>query len=299
MSIFARALSGAAQGVAQVTNKWIDEELTQQRAQFMAELQRSNASAMRGDQAAFEDQRAPVRLAQEQARALAMGQTAAEVETANLSNPELNAARRTRADEDTSAATQREIDAAVKKASDPNLTRLEREAAQRKLEDLQKEQRIKGNEAIRVSNATRQREGGPDVMAKVAQIEKVLGRPLNEQERLAMVGLASKPKDTPLGEETVETTSKDGLTVTKRKMPIMAGAQPQGQQAPYPDGTKLRGPDGKMYVVKGGVPTLADTAAPDVPRRQPAPELPPPPSMLDPVQHMNYMRKYGSNPQQR
>ena len=61
MSLFKRALGGIGRAGGQLSNRYIDENLAMQRAQFMADLQRSTASGMREDQEAFDAKVAPAR----------------------------------------------------------------------------------------------------------------------------------------------------------------------------------------------------------------------------------------------
>ena len=214
MSLFARALSGAAQGVAQVTNKWIDEDIAQQRAQFIAELQRTTATNIRNDQAAFDDARAPVLQERELGRAKALARTQREIELEALNDKPLQDAKTARADADADAEIRRKL-----------------RAGEKLLPFEQK--RAKALAEADAGTRAKYREAPPDVLQKVAQIEKVLGRSLNEQEKLAMMGLAAKGRDPETGYETVkETTMTDtGQREVTRKVPIMAGSAPQGQQA--------------------------------------------------------------------
>lgn len=48
-SAFGRALAGGGEAAAKLTNKWIDEDLAQQRAQAIADIQRNSAKATRAD----------------------------------------------------------------------------------------------------------------------------------------------------------------------------------------------------------------------------------------------------------
>lgn len=279
MSLFARALSGAAQGVAQVTNKWIDEDIAQQRAQFIAELQRTTATNIRNDDAAFRDKRAPIERDNMRQDVLAKGDAARQAELAGLQDAPLQEARRANADAEADAEIQRKL------------------RAGEKLLPFEQKRATVLAEADAGTRA-KYREKAPDMMERARQFRELMGREPTEQEKLTMAGFAAKGRDPETGYETVEETTMtdNGERRVTRRVPIMAGSAPQGQQAPYPDGTKLRGPDGKMYVVNGGVPVLAEKATPSPTKQRPV-EIPPGPSMLDPVQHMNHMRKYGSGAQ--
>ena len=54
MSIMGRLAAGLGAGVATLGQKYIDEEVAQQRAQFLADLQRTTASKIRDDEFAFQ-----------------------------------------------------------------------------------------------------------------------------------------------------------------------------------------------------------------------------------------------------
>lgn len=105
-----RILGGVGAAAASMASKYIDEELAQQRAQAMADLQVKTASRIRDDQAAFDDMRAPTlrQRAVEDARAAAT--TEDEIELSRLTNNPLIAAKRKVATDDamSAAAAQRQ-----------------------------------------------------------------------------------------------------------------------------------------------------------------------------------------------
>lgn len=70
-------------------------------------------------------------------------------------------------------------------------------------------------------------------------------------------------RDPELDTQTVvekKTDEKGNETTTTRKE-VRRPGQGGGDKAPYPDGTELRGKDGKVYVVQGGAPVLKQAEA--------------------------------------
>lgn len=94
-SAFGRALGGFGAGVASLSNKYIDEDLAQQRAQAMADIQVATAGKIR--QADDEFKNDPTRIARDRATkrddAIAAGATAQSVELNALANTTLQDAR--------------------------------------------------------------------------------------------------------------------------------------------------------------------------------------------------------------
>ena len=184
-------LQGAGQGLNVLgqsmqrdLDRQTDEAMFEKRTRMLAEIQRENATVQRQDQAAFEDQRFPVRLDQERQTMTVRGEAQTAAEVARATNPELIAAR----DEEARRATQREIDALVQRANNPDLSAAEQRKAAAELEKLKAEVKIRGDGAIRVANATRApREGSKSVSDQLAEKEKALGRPLTQAEREALV----------------------------------------------------------------------------------------------------------------
>ncbi len=111
-SAFGRALAGAGGAAKQISSRYIDEELAQQRAQAIADIQRNNASAMRGDQLKFDTDPTNVAARAGAARttALEAGKTARQVERERLSDPALNTATREKASADAAAARQVQLE---------------------------------------------------------------------------------------------------------------------------------------------------------------------------------------------
>lgn len=112
---------------------------------------------------------------------------------------------------------------------------------------------------------------GAELEAKLAIVEKTLGRKLTEQEQLGLLGLA-KARDPELDTQTVteEKMNPDGTTTkTTRKEVRRPGQSASGESAPYPDGTELRDKSGAIFVVRGGVPTPKNAEQPK-PEAKPA-----------------------------
>lgn len=148
-SAFGRALAGGGVAAANLTGKYIDEELLQQRQQAFLDMQRTSRNLERADQLAFDTNPDNIKARNEAARstALAAGQTAQDVELGRLQNRPLNEAARAKAAGDAEAATTQKIDALHRMATDPKATEAQRAQAALDLEKLTAEQgvRTKGN----------------------------------------------------------------------------------------------------------------------------------------------------------
>lgn len=160
MSLFgaamARGFAGASAAVAGLANKYIDDELIQQRQQAFLDMARQSRNLERADADAFNND--PARLERnrqiQRADALAAGQTAQDVELSRLQNAPLAEAARAKAAGDADAATTAKIEAAHRIATDPKSTEAQRAEAKLKLEALQGEIAARTKGAIEVVNAT-------------------------------------------------------------------------------------------------------------------------------------------------
>jgi hypothetical protein len=116
MGLFGRALAGIGEGAAAVANKYIDEDLAQQRAQAIADITRTSANQQRADADAFNND--PARVERDRARKVAdiqaEGGAKGEVELQNAINTATNKQL-------TDALAARE--AAAAKAKDENTSR--------------------------------------------------------------------------------------------------------------------------------------------------------------------------------
>lgn len=229
-SAFGRALGGFGAGVATLANKYIDEDLAKQRAQAMADIQVATAGKIREQDDAFRND--PTRLARDRGAkrddALAAGATAREVELAALNDTTLQGTRqqvqgknnefaRGEKVKDIEAVTPFEVAAERSKA-----TAREEVQTQAMKDRLPLEvQRAAAVADAQARASARYRERPPSPSDKLADIERVLGRPLQEPEKLALLGLAKGGgKDPELDTQTVveKSIGPDGKeTTTTRK----------------------------------------------------------------------------------
>lgn len=155
-SALARAVGGGGAAVAGLANKYIDDELIQQRQQAFLDMSRQSRNLERADADAFDND--PARLARnrqiQRDNALSAGQTAQDVELGRLTNKPLNEAARTKAAGDADAATTAKIEAMRRMATDPAATEAQRAQAALDLEKLTGEIGARTKGAIDVINAT-------------------------------------------------------------------------------------------------------------------------------------------------
>lgn len=196
-SLFSRALAGAGKEAGVIANQYITEELAQNRARLLADLQRTTASAMRKDQFEFENDSATVARGNETGRQRTLSQAAAtrEADLAGLTDQPYRAAKQAAADEDSAAETSRRI--VGRKAELTELTPAEVAAADAKIRGTTAAEAARAG-AIADAGAraqARYREQPPSVVKKVKEFEAVLGRPLSEQEKASVLGLITKEPD--------------------------------------------------------------------------------------------------------
>lgn len=200
-SALGRALSGAGEGVARLGGKYIDEELAQQRAQALADIQRATAGKMRGDEFAFQNDpnNVATRNATARTTALAAGAAGREAELQGLNDTGYQGAKRSKADSDAADDTRRKgesIDALAPK-----------EAARAGL--------MAGAAAKETAKYREPRhDAAGEIAKKVKAIEDVLGRPLNEKEKMGVLGLVKAGSEYDTEKVTEETMNPDG-TVRK------------------------------------------------------------------------------------
>lgn len=112
MSIFGRLVGGAAQAGAQIANKYIDDQIATQRAQMLAELQRTTAGQIREDDDAFRND--PTRVQRDRDRRTADieadGKVRRQQKVADLTDPDLVTAESTKAERDAADARRRRVD---------------------------------------------------------------------------------------------------------------------------------------------------------------------------------------------
>lgn len=207
-SALGRGLAGAGAAAAGLASKYIDEELAQERAKFLADLQ--HQQTVRTEEYT---QSAPVQARRREnatAATLAQGAATRQSELEGLTDTTYQGARRAHADQEAADGTRRDVEAIKAK------TPAEVERASLIARAQQRAQAAGASQAV---------------LDKVAQMEKVLGRKLTEEERLLAVGLASKPKsDADLVEVEEEIDDGSGKTV-KRKWKEGKPKPPTEEQA--------------------------------------------------------------------
>lgn len=135
----------------------------------------------------------------------------------------------------------------VDEAKNPELTKALDERAeaelQREIRKIKETAKPEAEKAAAIAEAraraeAKYRKADPTIAGKMADMEKALGRPLTEQERLAALGLAPKERNPELDTVTIEEISGDPMgqhTKTTRKevrKPGQGGAKPEADD-PY------------------------------------------------------------------
>lgn len=169
MSIFKRLVGGAAQAGAQIANKYLDDQIATQRAQMLAELQRTTAGQIREDDDAFRND--PTRVARDRDRRAAdieaEGRVRRGQKVADLTDPDLVAAESTKAERDAADARRRRVD------------------------DITATTPAEVNRAGLLAKATAKHSGAgkQTLTGRIKEIEDAIGRTLTQQEREGLVGL--------------------------------------------------------------------------------------------------------------
>lgn len=130
MGMLGRAFGAGGAAVAGLANKYIDDEIQQQRAAYLAELQRTNADAMNRDRAKLDDERAPVVRQRAADDAKAAATTADEIEAKRLdpNNPLVDLKKKA-GDREAAATTERNIASQTAMLSNPALNEAARKKA--------------------------------------------------------------------------------------------------------------------------------------------------------------------------
>jgi hypothetical protein len=295
--IAAGFLTGLGAGINQAGNaygKGIEKEqdaaMIERRMQVLADIQRESAKNQRADQFAFENDPANVtaRQATQTSDVLARGEATRKDALATASDAPLNAARRTQANDDALAAagTVRDVTKAQAgdagylaaagkiKLADPEvaariaasraeigataartgLINIETQAAKLGLDDRKKLNGLYDQAGSILSDAS------IDDATRAQQFDKVQRQIVLIKSKNGQVAGRDPELDTQTVTE--EKMNPDGtVTKTQRKEVRRAGSGGGGEAAPYPDGTELKGKDGKTYVVQGGAPVLKQSAA--------------------------------------
>lgn len=225
MSRFRSLMGAAGAAAAGVASKYVDDEIATNRAKLLADLQVQTAGRLRQQEYDFENDPTRVAAGRERKRGdlLAAGAAAREVELAGLLDEGLRGAKRKLADEEFDAETGRKVRGAKATLAGD----VEREG-------LMAEARAKAQAKYREPRA-----GSEDVAKKIAAIEKVLGRPLTEAEKLQAVGLIKPERNPELDTVDIEETTFDPKTgketKTRRREVRRPGEKTGGAPDPFAD----------------------------------------------------------------
>jgi hypothetical protein len=216
MSLWGRALAGAGAAGADIAGKYIDEEITMNKMQALEDMRVQTAQRM--DEYHYSPDRQARVTAADVARETAVGDARNDVNLrgrqALATDPQI---RQGAVDDE--LAKIRGVEPAKTQAAIDRATALlpievRRAAA---LADAEGRARAKYRET-----------GGPDIAAKIAMVEKSLGRALTEAEKLGLLGLAKSQPDA--GTRTVEEEfGPDGKSIARKV--IDKGPRPVGGQA--------------------------------------------------------------------
>ena len=311
MSVWGRVAAGVGSAAVNITNKYIDEELSQQRAQFMSDLRVKETKAL------DDYQMSEGRVARQ--REIEAGNSNAKFETErgqklrSATDNELRAAEAAAKDATARAVNKTNTDIAVENANDPRIAAAKQKGALADAETQRLVTIANGSDkqflsAMRTIEATdpktaaqiatqrahqalppAQTEGvklSNDDKRNIQSLQKdmadVLSDPsLSKEERdkrLVSVNArlmaygGAKPADGEKFERTTESVDEKGNKTTEKVTGTRAPRDPNA--SPYPDGSELTGSDGKLYVVQGGKPVLKGSTTggpPAAPARQAAP----------------------------
>lgn len=195
-SAMGRALAGAGNAAADIGNKYLDKEIQIAKAQAMADIQRESNIKQEGQLDALRN--APERIARDRANKVgdieatgaASNKVALDGERAKATDQTLVNARIDNENRFVRDTSQTKIDAATA-AGRAQMT-LDIERATKMLPLEVKRAYALADAQGRASAAHRQAPGA-ELSAKLAIIEKTLGRPLDEAEKLGVLGLAKAP----------------------------------------------------------------------------------------------------------
>lgn len=267
MGFFTRALAGVGGAAAGMANKYIDEELMQQRAAALAEIQIKTAATMRADADAFNSD--PTRVARDRANAVAneeaiggaKNRTALAGEEARATSKTLQQA----AIDNQNAVVLGTVDAQIK-AANAIMDGTAPAKLKAKVDEAAAMLPLEIKKAYAVADAharatqSHQKTPGAEFAAKLEVIRNTLGRDLTEPEKLGLLGITKATRDPELDTETVvrEKMNPDGTVTKTTSKQVRRPGQGGGDESPYADGTELRDKNNKVYVVKDGQPVPKD-----------------------------------------
>jgi hypothetical protein len=289
-STFGRALAGGGMAAADLANRYITADLQAQRDQAMADIQRNSAvqQAKELEEYNSSDEVQARRRAIADQNARAASKTGQDIKLDELSNSKLSEALRAKATADKKAEHDAVVAQTIDDANNPALLAA---GTKIKLADPEVEARIAASRAqTNASNAHAglvgvQTEGIKlDVADKKKlnglydQASQILSDPgLTDEERGKKYGdvqrqivlIKSKNgqapgRDPELDTETVVEKRIDAngneITTTRKEVRRPGAAKPDA--APYQEGQEVRNKaDGKIYVIRNGVPVLKDQPA--------------------------------------
>lgn len=200
MSLFSRAVGGAASAGVALSSKYIDEGLAAQRAQMIADLQRTGAKNIREDDDAFRND--PTRVQRDRERRAGDvefdSKAKRDATLRDLNDTELRGAKSAAGDADAADVARRAL--STSKTLLPQEAERETVMARaRSKVDLEKAAEMLPLEVRRAyaladaqgrAGARNREAPGADLAAKIAIVEKTLGRPMTEPEKLGLLGLA-------------------------------------------------------------------------------------------------------------
>lgn len=271
-SAMGRGLAAAGGAAARLADKYIDEGLAQERAQFIADLQFKNTQRTEEWQQSDTVQGRRRENVTKDTLAASGARDAAEL--ASLNNQPLTQARTAAKDAEADADTGRKIKRRQRELTELTPAEI---AAQNQVTEGTTEPAVKREGLLaeaRARGAAKYREPRQDSSAeiakKVAAIEQVLGRKLSEDEKLAALGLVKgSQRDPELDTVTVEETAigDDG---TQRKTTRKEVRKPGqgGPAAPTDDPIKAAMDRAREQQRAPAPPKPAQPAAAPAPQRQ-------------------------------
>ncbi len=211
MSLFGRALAGAGAAAVEISNAYIDQNLTLQKAKVLADLQHANAVKM--DEYNLSAPRQAKLTAAEAERERTVGaarnETALAGDRAKASDPVLRQAKIDDTNQITAGTTQARIDAENAITSGTSKAKLDAKVAEAAaMLPIEVKRAYAIADASGRASAKNREAPGAELEAKMRIVENTLGRPLSEQEKLGMFGLA-KARDPELDTQTVTTEQVD------------------------------------------------------------------------------------------